>query len=69
MVVNVVKKPSTSSSSLPRGSYSAVNNYIIDALLICSPTLKDRTKPRPPYPDEKGEMHVVSKIYMNLFNR
>ncbi|XP_042378817.1 DExH-box ATP-dependent RNA helicase DExH10 [Zingiber officinale] len=64
VVVNVVKKPSTGSSSLPASlaSIRSSSAYIVDTLLHCSPGLSEsgsRQKPCPPRPGEKGEMHVV----------
>lgn len=64
VVVNVVKKPSTGSSSLPASLASTRSSsaYIVDTLLHCSPGLSEsgsRQKPCPPHPGEKGEMHVV----------
>lgn len=55
VVVNVVKKP-------PTGGVARGPSYIIDTLLHCSPGLSEigsRSKPCPPRPGEKGEMHVV----------
>jgi len=60
VVVNVVKKPS---AGLPPGAAPRGSSYIIDTLLHCSPGLSgngSRSKPCPPRPGEKGEMHVVS---------
>ncbi|VAH93943.1 unnamed protein product [Triticum turgidum subsp. durum] len=62
VVVNVVKKPSTSSSLPPALSASRNNNYIVDTLLHCSSSSSEsglHSKPCPPRPGEKGEMHVV----------
>ncbi|XP_044373877.1 DExH-box ATP-dependent RNA helicase DExH10 isoform X2 [Triticum aestivum] len=62
VVVNVVKKPPASSSLPPALSASRNNNYIVDTLLHCSSSLSEsglRSKPCPPRPGEKGEMHVV----------
>ncbi|VAI03040.1 unnamed protein product [Triticum turgidum subsp. durum] len=62
VVVNVVKKPSASSSLPPALSASRNNNYIVDTLLHCSSSSSEsglRSKPCPPRPGEKGEMHVV----------
>ncbi|XP_065000088.1 DExH-box ATP-dependent RNA helicase DExH10 isoform X1 [Musa acuminata AAA Group] len=64
VVVNVVKKPPTASSTLPPALVSARGSsaYIVDTLLHCSPGLSEngsRPKPCPPRPGEKGEMHVV----------
>lgn len=60
VVVNVVKKPS---SGLPTGGASSRgSSYIIDTLLHCSAGISEngsRSKPCPPRPGEKGEMHVV----------
>uniref|UniRef100_A0ACD6AHF9 Uncharacterized protein n=1 Tax=Avena sativa TaxID=4498 RepID=A0ACD6AHF9_AVESA len=61
VVVNVVK-PAGSSSLPPALSASCSNNYIVDTLLHCSSSLNEngsRSKPCPPRPGEKGEMHVV----------
>lgn len=65
VVVNVMKKPSASSGSLPAALASARGNtYIVDTLLHCSlggsKEAGSRPKPSPPRPGEKGEMHVVS---------
>ncbi|RZR72942.1 hypothetical protein BHM03_00018723 [Ensete ventricosum] len=65
VVVNVVKKPPTASSTLPPALVSARSSsaYIVDTLLHCSPGSSEngsRPKPCPPRPGEKGEMHVVS---------
>ncbi|VAH93950.1 unnamed protein product [Triticum turgidum subsp. durum] len=62
VVVNVVKKPSTSSSLPPALSASRNNNYIVDTLLHCSSSSSEsglHSKPCPPRPGEKGEMHVI----------
>ncbi|KAM3311582.1 hypothetical protein ACQJBY_031922 [Aegilops geniculata] len=62
VVVNVVKKPSASSSLPPALSASRNNNYIVDTLLHCSSSSSEnglRSKPCPPRPGEKGEMHVI----------
>ncbi|RWV84037.1 hypothetical protein GW17_00054284, partial [Ensete ventricosum] len=64
VVVNVVKKPPTASSTLPPALVSARSSsaYIVDTLLHCSPGSSEngsRPKPCPPRPGEKGEMHVV----------
>ncbi|CAN0901306.1 DExH-box ATP-dependent RNA helicase DExH10 [Linum grandiflorum] len=58
VVVNVVKKPSTGTGMLP----SHGCGYIVDTLLHCTPGSNQsgsRSKPCPPQPGEKGEMHVV----------
>lgn len=63
VVVNVVKKPPQSGTLPPALSASRGNNYIVDALLHCSSSSNEngsRSKPLPPRPGEKGEMHVVS---------
>lgn len=64
VVVNVVKKASAASSTLPSSlASSRGSSYIVDTLLHCSPGLSEngsRRKPCPPRPGEKGEMHVVS---------
>ncbi|KAL8488265.1 hypothetical protein ACS0TY_024516 [Phlomoides rotata] len=63
VVVNVVKRPSAVSSSLPAAlASSRSNTYIVDALLHCSLGTSEngsQPKPCPPHPGEKGEMHVV----------
>lgn len=63
VVVNVVKKPSAVSSSLPAALASSRGNiYIVDTLLHCSLSSNEngsQPKPCPPRPGEKGEMHVV----------
>ncbi|KAM0867865.1 hypothetical protein ACQ4PT_041687 [Festuca glaucescens] len=62
VVVNVVKKPAASSTLPPALSASRGNNYIVDTLLHCSSSSNEngsRSKPCPPRPGEKGEMHVV----------
>ncbi|CAH9110432.1 unnamed protein product [Cuscuta europaea] len=63
VVVNVVRRPPTSSGSLPAAlSSSRGNTYIVDTLLHCSISSGEsgsRPKPCPPVPGEKGEMHVV----------
>jgi ATP-dependent RNA helicase DOB1 len=68
VVVNVVKK-SSSSSTVGTGGVSS--NYIVDTLLHCSSSLSGEngsgSKPCPPHPDEKGEMHVVGLILFNIF--
>lgn len=59
-MVNVVKKPTASLTTVQRGG-----GYIVDTLLHCSPGSSEngsRPKPMPPRPGEKGEMHVVSKL-------
>ncbi|RZC56869.1 hypothetical protein C5167_015750 [Papaver somniferum] len=61
VVVNVVKKPSSASNTLPASS-SRGSDYIVDTLLHCSPGSSEngtRSKPSPPRPGERGEMHVV----------
>lgn len=67
VVVNVVKKPSSSSTV---GAGGVANNYIVDTLLHCSASLSgengSRAKPCPPRAGEKGEMHVVSLIQFHL---
>ncbi|GKV00378.1 hypothetical protein SLEP1_g13072 [Rubroshorea leprosula] len=58
VVVNVLKRPSAGSGTLP----SRGGSYIVDTLLHCSPASSEngpRSKPCPPHPGEKGEMHVV----------
>ncbi|GLT97432.1 hypothetical protein SLE2022_149980 [Rubroshorea leprosula] len=58
VVVNVLKRPSAGSGTLP----SRGGSYIVDTLLHCSPGSSEngpRSKPCPPHPGEKGEMHVV----------
>jgi ATP-dependent RNA helicase DOB1 len=63
VVVNVVKKPAASTTLPPALSASRSNNYIVDTLLHCSSSSNEngsRSKPCPPRPGEKGEMHVVS---------
>lgn len=63
VVVNVVKKPPASGTLPPALSASRSNNYIVDTLLHCSSNSSEngsRSKPCPPRPGEKGEMHVVS---------
>lgn len=58
VVVNVVKRPSAGSGTLP----SRGGGYIVDTLLHCSPGSSEngsRPRPCPPRPGEKGEMHVV----------
>ncbi|XP_051131807.1 DExH-box ATP-dependent RNA helicase DExH10 [Andrographis paniculata] len=63
VVINVVKKSPTASSSLPATlSSSRVNSYIVDTLLHCSLGSSEngsQPRPCPPHPGEKGEMHVV----------
>ncbi|KAF8711132.1 hypothetical protein HU200_029140 [Digitaria exilis] len=62
VVVNVVKKPPASGTLPPSLSASRSNNYIVDTLLHCSSSSNEngsRSKPCPPHPGEKGEMHVV----------
>ncbi|XP_066308301.1 DExH-box ATP-dependent RNA helicase DExH10-like isoform X1 [Miscanthus floridulus] len=62
VVVNVVKKPPVSGTLPPALSASRSNNYIVDTLLHCSSNSSEngsRSKPCPPRPGEKGEMHVV----------
>ncbi|KAF3774853.1 DExH-box ATP-dependent RNA helicase [Nymphaea thermarum] len=62
VVVNVVKKPTSASSSLPSSLAAArTGSYIVDTLLHCSSGLTNgsRPKPCPPRSGEKGEMHVV----------
>uniref|UniRef100_A0A0E0IYU7 Helicase ATP-binding domain-containing protein n=1 Tax=Oryza nivara TaxID=4536 RepID=A0A0E0IYU7_ORYNI len=62
VVVNVVKKPPQSGTLPPALSASRGNNYIVDTLLHCSSSSNEngsRSKPLPPRPGEKGEMHVV----------
>ncbi|KAG8376335.1 hypothetical protein BUALT_Bualt09G0052500 [Buddleja alternifolia] len=63
VVINVVKKPTAASSSLPASlASSRGNSYIVDALLHCAVGSSEngsRPKPCPPRPGEKGEMHVV----------
>ncbi|KAL6595402.1 hypothetical protein ACP70R_047742 [Stipagrostis hirtigluma subsp. patula] len=62
VVVNVVKKPPASGTLPPALSASRSNNYIVDTLLHCSTSSSEngtRSKPCPPRPGEKGEMHVV----------
>ncbi|XP_077215010.1 DExH-box ATP-dependent RNA helicase DExH10-like [Tasmannia lanceolata] len=63
VVVNVVKKPSAASGTLPSALASVRSSgYIVDTLLHCCPGLSEngsRPKPCPPRPGEKGEMHVV----------
>nr|CAB3489307.1 unnamed protein product [Digitaria exilis] len=62
VVVNVVKKPPASGTLPPSLSASRSNNYIVDTLLHCSSSSNEngsRSKPCPPRPGEKGEMHVV----------
>lgn len=68
VVVNVVKKPPT--SSLPSAAASRGGGYIVDTLLHCSPGSSDNgSKPRPcpPRPGEKGEMHVVP-VHLTLIS-
>jgi ATP-dependent RNA helicase DOB1 len=73
VVVNVVKKPPASGTLPPALSASRSNNYTVDTLLHCSSNSSEngsRSKPCPPRPGEKGEMHVVSselKLYDNGF--
>ncbi|GLT80298.1 hypothetical protein SLA2020_517460 [Shorea laevis] len=58
VVVNVLKRPSAGLGTLP----SRGGSYIVDTLLHCSPGSSEngpRSKPCPPRPGEKGEMHVV----------
>ncbi|KAI3863163.1 hypothetical protein MKW98_015621 [Papaver atlanticum] len=60
VVVNVVRKPSSASSTLPASS-SRGSDYIVDTLLHCSPGSSEngtRSKPSPSRPGERGEMHV-----------
>ncbi|CAM8923296.1 unnamed protein product [Rhodiola kirilowii] len=62
VVVNVIRKPSTGSGTLPPGSSSSRGGYIVDTLLHCSVSANEngvRSKPCPPLLGEKGEMHVV----------
>ncbi|AQK90667.1 DExH-box ATP-dependent RNA helicase DExH10 [Zea mays] len=62
VVVNVVKKPPASGTLPPALSASRSNNYTVDTLLHCSSNSSEngsRSKPCPPRPGEKGEMHVV----------
>ncbi|PIA43943.1 hypothetical protein AQUCO_01800177v1 [Aquilegia coerulea] len=63
VVVNVMKKPSTTLSPLPSAlSSTRSSGYIVDTLLHCSPGSAEngsRPKPCPPRLGEKGEMHVV----------
>ncbi|KAL8138725.1 hypothetical protein V2J09_004726, partial [Rumex salicifolius] len=68
VVVNVVKKPNT--SSLPAAVAARGGGYIVDTLLHCSPGSSDNgSKPRPcpPRPGEKGEMHVVP-VHLTLIS-
>lgn len=64
VVVNVVKKSPPAVGSMPPALATArTGSYIVDTLLHCSPELNEngsRSKPCPPRPGEKGEMHVVS---------
>ncbi|KAH7674653.1 RNA helicase protein [Dioscorea alata] len=63
VVVNVVKKSPPAVGSMPPALAAArTGSYIVDTLLHCSPELNEngsRSKPCPPRPGEKGEMHVV----------
>ncbi|MCL7036748.1 hypothetical protein MKW94_029337, partial [Papaver nudicaule] len=63
VVVNVVKTASSASSALPpTASSSRGSDYIVDTLLHCalgSGENGTRSKPSPPHPGERGEMHVV----------
>lgn len=57
IVVHVVKRPPSGTLAPSRGT-----SYVVDTLLHCSSTVNEngtRSKPCPPRPGEKGEMHVI----------